>query len=175
MAFRCQGIAGIAKEMIVRTGFIWVIAVSFILGIFAAGDCVFAADVTVDGALRYQTIEGFGDVQVSAFLHEGRGELAIVAINPTGQGQPLNLTFSNLKVPASLTAYRTSVSENLLQAGDVTINDNKAAFRMMSQSIVTLSGNIIPIVIEICAFVISTGGPRSGLKWRDLAANGKQV
>ncbi len=33
----------------------------------------------------------------------------------------------------------------------------------------------IPIVIKICASVISTGGLRSGLKWRDLAANEKQV
>jgi len=43
-----------------RTGFIWVVAASLILGIFVAGDCVFAADVTVDGSRRYQTIEGFG-------------------------------------------------------------------------------------------------------------------
>jgi len=34
---------------------------------------------------------------------------------------------------------------------------------------------IISIVIKICAFVISTGGPQSGLKWRDPAANEKQV
>ena len=34
---------------------------------------------------------------------------------------------------------------------------------------------LIPIVIKIGAFVISTGRPRSGLKWRDLAANEKQV
>jgi hypothetical protein len=27
---------------------------------------------------------------------------------------------------------------------------------------------IVPIVIKICAFVISTGGPRSGPKWRNL-------
>jgi hypothetical protein len=27
---------------------------------------------------------------------------------------------------------------------------------------------IIPIVLHICAFVISTGGPQSGPKWRNL-------
>ncbi len=94
------------------------------------------------GTVRIDARPGFGDVQVSAFLNEGRGELAIIAINPTGQEQPLNLTFSNLKAPASLKAYRTSASENMQQAGQVTVNNNKAAFRMMSQSIVTLSGII---------------------------------
>ena len=94
------------------------------------------------GAVRIDARPGFDDVQVSAFLHEGGSELAVVAINPTGQEQPLNLAFSNLKVQASLKAYRTSASENLQQAGDVTVNDNKAAFRMMSQSIVTFSGKI---------------------------------
>jgi len=94
------------------------------------------------GAVRIDARPGFGDVQVSAFLHEGSRELAIIAINPTGQEQLLNLTFSNLKVPVSLKAYRTSASENLQEAGEVTVNNNKAAFRMMSQSIVTLSGKI---------------------------------
>ncbi len=28
--------------------------------------------------------------------------------------------------------------------------------------------DLIPIVIKICAFVISTEGPRSGPKWRNL-------
>jgi len=94
------------------------------------------------GAVRIDARPGFGDVQVGAFVHEGRGELAIVAINPTGQEQPLSLNFNNLKAPASLEAVRTSASENMQQAGQVTVNDNKAAFRMMSQSIVTLSGKI---------------------------------
>jgi hypothetical protein len=34
---------------------------------------------------------------------------------------------------------------------------------------------LIPIMIKMCAFVISTGGPQSGLKWRDLAADEKQA
>jgi hypothetical protein len=33
---------------------------------------------------------------------------------------------------------------------------------------------LITIVIKVCAFVISTVGPHSGPKWRDLAANEKQ-
>ena len=67
---------------------------------------------------------------------------ALQQIHPARQEQPLNLAFSNIKVPASLKAYRTSASENMQQAGDVTVNHNKAAFRMMSQSIVTFSGKI---------------------------------
>ena len=94
------------------------------------------------GAVRIDARPGFGDVQVSAFLHEANGELAVVAINPTGQEQPLNLTFSNLKTSVSLKVVRTSASENMQQAGQVTVNNNKAAFRMMSQSIVTFSGKI---------------------------------
>jgi len=31
-----------------------------------------------------------------------------------------------------------------------------------------LDGSLIPIVIKICAYVISTEGPQSGPKWRNL-------
>lgn len=61
----------------------------------------------------------------------------MVAVNPTDQQQVLNLTFKNLKAPALLKVYRTSASENLQEAGEVSVNDNKAAFRMTPQSIVT--------------------------------------
>ncbi len=94
------------------------------------------------GARRIDAQPGFGDVQVGAFLHEGSAELTIVAINPTEQGQELNLTFRNLEGVASLKAYRTSASENLQDAGDVAVNNNQAAFRMTPQSIVTFSGRI---------------------------------
>ncbi len=43
-----------------RARFLWVIALLFILGNFAAAGTVWAVDVTVDGAVRYQRIEGFG-------------------------------------------------------------------------------------------------------------------
>lgn len=94
------------------------------------------------GAVRIEAQPGFGDVQVGAFLHKESGELAIVAINPTEQEQALNLAFKNLNVPASLKVYRTSASENLKEAGELTVNDNKATFRMTPQSIVTFSGKI---------------------------------
>jgi len=48
------------KEINVRSRFIWVIALLFILGNLVAAGTVWAVDVTVDGALRYQRIEGFG-------------------------------------------------------------------------------------------------------------------
>jgi O-glycosyl hydrolase len=94
------------------------------------------------GAVRIDAQPGFGDVQVGAFLHEGNGELTIVAINPTSQEQALNLTFKNLSGPASLRAYRTSGTENLQDAGEVTVYEGKAAFAMRPQCIVTLSGKI---------------------------------
>jgi O-glycosyl hydrolase len=94
------------------------------------------------GAQRIDAQPGFDDVQVGAFLHKDTGELAIVAINPTEQEQVLNLAFKNLKVPASLKVYRTSASENLKETGELTVNDNKAGFRITPQSIVTFSGII---------------------------------
>jgi len=65
-----------------------------------------------------------------------------VAINPTEQEQGLNLTFKNLNGLASLNAYRTSASENLQQLAEVAVNENKAAFQMTPQSIVTFSAKI---------------------------------
>jgi len=40
--------------------FIRVIASLFILSIFAPAGLAYSVDVTVDGAVRYQSIEGFG-------------------------------------------------------------------------------------------------------------------
>lgn len=92
------------------------------------------------GARRIDARPGFGDVQVGAFLHEKNGELTIVAINPAQQNQPLTLAFKNLKCLTSLEAYRTSASENLQDVGQIAVNDNKAAFEMTPESIVTFSG-----------------------------------
>ena len=43
-----------------RSKFIRVIALLFTLGIFTPAGSAYSVDVTVDGAVRYQTIEGFG-------------------------------------------------------------------------------------------------------------------
>jgi O-glycosyl hydrolase len=94
------------------------------------------------GAQRIDAQPGFGTVQVGAFLHEGSGELAIVAINPTGQQQALNLAFENLKGLALLKACRTSASENLQKVAEVAVKDNKTVFQMTPESIVTFSGRI---------------------------------
>jgi glucuronoarabinoxylan endo-1,4-beta-xylanase len=94
------------------------------------------------GAVRIDAQPGFGDLQVGAFLHDSTGDLTVVAINPTSQEQVLNLTLNNLGGLASLKAYRTSASESLQNIGDVPVNENKAAFSMRPQSIVTFSGRI---------------------------------
>ncbi|UCC97865.1 MAG: hypothetical protein JSW66_18715 [Phycisphaerales bacterium] len=94
------------------------------------------------GARRIEARPGFGDVQVGAFLHEKNTDLTVVAINPTPQHQSLSLTFKNIKGLTSLRAYRTCASENLQDAGQIAVNDNKAAFEMSRQSIVTFSGKI---------------------------------
>jgi len=95
------------------------------------------------GSVRIDTQPGFGDVQVGAFLHNQNGELAIVAINPTDKGQALNMKLDNLKGLTSLKVYRTSASENLKEVGEVPVTDNKTAFNMTPQSIVTFSGKIL--------------------------------
>ncbi|MBN2594156.1 MAG: hypothetical protein JXA81_11665, partial [Sedimentisphaerales bacterium] len=95
------------------------------------------------GAVRIDAQPGFANVQVGAFLHPESGELTIVAINPTGSEHELNMTFNNLDVPALLKAYRTSESENLKEIGEVSVTDNKAAFKMTPHSIVTFSGKIL--------------------------------
>ncbi len=94
------------------------------------------------GARRVDAQPGFGTVQVSAFLHEKIGDLTVVALNPTDDEQALNLAFRNLQGLASLKVYRTSASENLKKVGEVPVRDNKAAFRMTPQSIVTFSDKI---------------------------------
>jgi glucuronoarabinoxylan endo-1,4-beta-xylanase len=94
------------------------------------------------GAQRIDAQPGFDLVQVGAFLHEKEGSLAIVALNPTDQEQALNLTFRNLRGFRSLKVYRTSASENLKEVGDIPIGDDKAAFSMTPQSIVTFSGTL---------------------------------
>ena len=57
--FGSRRIVRFGKEIIMRAGFMLVIAVLFTLSILAPGACA-ATDVTLDGARRYQTIEGFG-------------------------------------------------------------------------------------------------------------------
>ena len=94
------------------------------------------------GARRIDAQPGFGTVQVGAFLHGERGELAVVAINPTDQQEKLNLSLQNLDGIASLKAYRTSGSENLKPIGDVAIKDQRATLLMTPQSIVTFAGRV---------------------------------
>ena len=94
------------------------------------------------GAQRIDAQPGFGTVQVGAFFHEKTRDLTIVAINPTGQEQILNLALKNLNGLVSLKIYRTSASENLQEAGEVRVSDNKATFKMTPQSIVTFSGKL---------------------------------
>jgi glucosylceramidase len=91
------------------------------------------------GARRIDAEPGFAAVQVGAFLHEARGELTIVALNPTDQGHTLNLAFRNLDGLASLTVHRTSASESLQKVGEVAVRDGQAVFQMVPQSIVTLA------------------------------------
>jgi hypothetical protein len=79
---------------------------------------------------------------VGAFLHEGTGELTIVAINPTDREQPLNLTVRNLRGLTSLKAFRTSAAENLKAVGEVAVTGNTTTFPMAPQSIVTLAGAV---------------------------------
>ena len=94
------------------------------------------------GARRIGAQPGFATVQVGAFLHEQNADVTVVAINPTEQEQSLNLTFKNLSGLASLKVCRTSASENLEEVGEIQVSDNKAAFQMTPQSIVTFSGKI---------------------------------
>jgi O-glycosyl hydrolase len=91
------------------------------------------------GAMRIAATPGFGTVQVGAFLHDKTGELTVVALNPTDQTQSLNLTFNNLGRFTTLTARRTSASENFEEIGDVLVQDNKTTFTMAPQSIVTFA------------------------------------
>ena len=94
------------------------------------------------GAQRIDAEPGFGAVQVGAFLHERDGDVSIVALNPTDQEQSLTLTFRNLKGLASLKVFRTSASENLKETGEIAVVDDKAAFLMTPQSIVTFAGRV---------------------------------
>ncbi len=94
------------------------------------------------GAQRIDAQPAFGTVQVGAFLHEKDGDLAIVAVNPPDQDQVLNLVFRSLGGLALLKVYRTSASESLKEVDEVAVRDNKAAFKMTPQSIVTLSGKV---------------------------------
>jgi len=94
------------------------------------------------GAQRIDAEPGFAAVQVGAFLHEKNGELTVVALNSTDREQDLHLAFRNLKSLASLKVYRTSASENLAEVEDVAVRDNKAAFLMTPQSIVTFAGRL---------------------------------
>lgn len=66
----------------------------------------------------------------------------IVAINLTDKKQPFNMTFNNLEGLASLKVCHTSATENLKKVGEVPVSDNKTAFPMMPQSIITFSGKI---------------------------------
>ena len=63
-------------------------------------------------------------------------------LNPTDDEHALNLASRNLRGLVSLKVYRTSVSENLRKVGELPAPDNKAAYQMTLQGIVTFSGTI---------------------------------
>jgi O-glycosyl hydrolase len=94
------------------------------------------------GAVRIDAQPGFAAVQVGAFLHAGTGDLTVVAINPTDQEQPLNLSLRNLRGVALLKVHRTSADENLKAVGDVAVADARAAVAMPPWSMVTLAGKV---------------------------------
>jgi O-glycosyl hydrolase len=92
------------------------------------------------GAQRIEARPGFDTVQVGAFLHAQDRDLTIVAINPTEQEQPLNITLENLQGVVLLKSHRTSASENLQPLADVAVKAGRVTFPMTPQSIVTFSG-----------------------------------
>ncbi len=94
------------------------------------------------GAQRIDAQPGFAAVQIGAFLHEKNRVLTVVAINPTDQQPPLNLTFKNLPALTSLKAYRTSASESLKEIAEIPVTNNKATAQMTPQSIVTFSAKV---------------------------------
>ncbi|MFO0840807.1 MAG: hypothetical protein U0797_00190 [Gemmataceae bacterium] len=94
------------------------------------------------GARRIDAGSGFDAVRVGAFLHEGKGDLTVVAINPTDKEQPLILEFRNVNGLPSLKVFRTSAKEYLKAAGELEVKAGKASLQMTPQSLVTLSGTV---------------------------------
>lgn len=94
------------------------------------------------GARRIEASPGFGSVQAGAFLHKKDRDVTIVAINPNGGAEELNLTFRNLEGLTVLKVYRTSATESLREVGELQVNNNKAIFEMTPLSIVTFAGKL---------------------------------
>jgi hypothetical protein len=70
------------------------------------------------------------------------GALTVVAVNPAATEQPPSLAFRKLRGRSSFKVCRTSASENLKAAGELTTEGGRAARRMTPLSIVTPSGTI---------------------------------
>ncbi len=89
------------------------------------------------GAVRIAATPGFDLVQVGAFVHDDAGELVIVALNPTDQSQPLNLTLQHLgRIPA-LDVRRTSATESFQDIGRIVVRNSQASVTMPAWSIAT--------------------------------------
>jgi glucuronoarabinoxylan endo-1,4-beta-xylanase len=90
-----------------------------------------------DGAVRIEVPEDTGNLRVSAFHHAGDGQLTIVAINPSQQGQDLKVSLTGLRVK-TFAAHRTSAKEDLALLPEVAVKDNTASIGIPAESIVTL-------------------------------------
>jgi len=94
------------------------------------------------GSQRIEATPAFGEVQVGAFLNEHEKTLTIVAINSNEQEHELNMTFENIGDISSLKVFRTSSTESLKEIVELKVVNNRTAFVMSPQSIVTFYGVI---------------------------------
>ena len=92
------------------------------------------------GAVRVGASSANSNVFVSAFEHAGAGTHTIVLANTSTSAQSVTVGGANL--PASFTIYRTSASENALNAGDYAAG---SPLSLPARSITTLQAGGAPL------------------------------
>lgn len=92
------------------------------------------------GAVRIGATSTNNNVSVSAFQHNANGTHTIVLINNSTSAQ--NITVGGANLPGTFTIFRTSSSENCVNAGTYTTG---ASISLPGQSVVTLQAGGTPL------------------------------
>ena len=95
------------------------------------------------GAIRVSSVSGDTDIMVTAFNHQINNNFTIVVINRDTVDKTVSFNMSNLIPILNLNAYRTSVSENSVGLGSISVKANSFTFTLPGESITTFTGQLV--------------------------------
>jgi O-glycosyl hydrolase len=95
------------------------------------------------GAIRINSVSDDTDIMVTTFKHQNNNDFTIVVINRDTSDKIVSFNMSNLKPVLNLNSYRSSVTENSVSLGSISVSANSFVYTLPSASITTFTGQFL--------------------------------